>query len=288
MKILVTGANGQLGSEIKAIQESFNHLDLVYASSKECDITNLDSLRAIINQNNIEGIINCAAYTAVDNAEDQPDQAYLVNATGVQHLVQLAEERNLSLIHISTDYVFNGSKDTPYLPSDEVDPIGVYGNSKRRGEEHIINSDTNSIIIRTSWLYSSFGQNFVKTMLRLGNERDQLGIVNDQYGTPTYARDLANACLTIITEEDLRKNGTIYHFANEGVTTWYSFTKEIFEIANIDCELKPINTADYPTKAERPKYSALSSEKIVNDFRLVNRNWKDALKDCLDLIYQAS
>jgi dTDP-4-dehydrorhamnose reductase len=287
MNVLITGANGQLGREIEMISPEYEQLNLIFAGSEACDISNKDQLGDFVTEKSVEAIINCAAYTAVDNAEDDEESAFQTNSSGVKNLVEICEEFGIKLIHISTDYVFDGNSFEPYETDDPINPIGVYGKSKRAGEKHILNSNSNSIIIRTSWLYSSFGNNFVKTMLRLGSERDELGIVNDQFGTPTYARDLANACLTIVSNDDLRANGAVYHFANHEVTTWFEFTKEIFRIANITCEVNPITTADYPTKARRPKYSALSSTKIERDFNVSNREWQNALSECLEAIYQA-
>ncbi|PKQ68846.1 dTDP-4-dehydrorhamnose reductase [Labilibaculum manganireducens] len=285
MKILVTGANGQLGSEINGLADSYSNLDFVFSDLPELDICNKEKLSQFVSENKIEAIINCAAYTAVDKAEEDFETAELVNATAVGNLVFVAEEQNLKLIHISTDYVFDGTAHFPYTEDYEVSPIGVYGATKRKGEEYVINSESESIVIRTSWLYSSFGNNFVKTMLRLGKERDELGVIFDQVGTPTYARDLAQACLEIFSkEEKLDQKGKIYHFSNEGVASWYDFSKAIMEIGMVDCLVKPIETKDYPTPAQRPHYSVMNKAKIKADFGIEVPYWRDSLKECISRI----
>ncbi len=285
MRILITGSKGQLGSEINTLALNNKANVMFFADLPELDITNKSGLGKYIHKNNIEAIINCAAYTNVDKSEDDSICAMSVNATAVQNLVELTQEYNLKLIHISTDYVFNGNSHIPYKEDDEVSPIGVYGKTKRAGEEFILKSSSESIIIRTSWLYSSFGNNFVKTMLRLGEERDSLGVIFDQVGTPTYARDLALACLELLYKSyKLNDKGKIYHFSNEGIISWYDFAKAIMEIANINCYVKPIETKDYPTIAKRPNYSVLNKAKIKNDFSIKIPYWKDSLAECLELL----
>lgn len=283
MKILVTGANGQLGSEINGLADLYSNLDFVFSDLPDLDICNQEMLAQFVSKHQIDGIINCAAYTAVDKAEEDFKTAQLVNATAVGNLVSVAEEKNLKLIHISTDYVFDGTAHFPYLENCEVSPIGVYGKTKREGEEYVLNSDSESIVIRTSWLYSSFGNNFVKTMLRLGQERDELGVIFDQVGTPTYAKDLARTCLEVFSkEEKIDQKGKVYHFSNEGVASWYDFSKAIMEIGQVDCKVNPIETKDYPTPAQRPHYSVLNKSKIKSDFGIEIPYWRDSLKECIE------
>jgi len=285
MKILVTGSNGQLGSEIKAISSAYPVLDFVFSDLPELDICNLSLLNDFVKENEIQAIINCAAYTAVDKAEDDVILAELINAKAVGNLVAIAEKYQLKLIHISTDYVFDGTSHIPYIEDVLVSPLGAYGSTKRRGEEFVINSSSDSILIRTSWLYSSFGNNFVKTMLRLGNDRESLGVIFDQVGTPTYARDLAQTCLSILSQsERLDKQGKVYHYSNEGVTSWYDFAKAIMDMGEVDCLVSPIESKDYPTPAARPHYSVLNKSKIKVDFGVSIPYWRDSLKDCIDKI----
>ncbi|MBN2597980.1 MAG: dTDP-4-dehydrorhamnose reductase [Marinifilaceae bacterium] len=282
MRILVCGANGQLGSEINELSSSFSNLEFVFSDLPELDICNREMLARFVRENQIKGIINCAAYTAVDKAEEDSKTAELVNASAVANLVAVAEAQNLKLIHISTDYVFDGTAHFPYSEDCEVSPIGVYGATKRKGEEFVINSSSESIVIRTSWLYSSFGNNFVKTMMRLGQERDELGVIYDQVGTPTYARDLANLCLEIFSkEEKMDQQGKVYHFSNEGVASWFDFAKAIMEMGKVDCIVKPIETKDYPTPAQRPHYSVMNKAKIKADFGIEVPYWRDSLKECI-------
>ena len=282
MRVLVTGANGQLGSEIKAIENDFGNLQFFFADSNEVDIVNYPLLKKYILENKINAVINCAAYTAVDAAEKDHTKAFAVNFEGAQNLVKILEETVGKLIHISTDYVFDGKSFKPYEEDDGVNPLGVYGLSKLKGENTLLDSNVNGIIIRTSWLYSSFGSNFVKTMLRLGDERTDLGVIFDQVGTPTYAKDLAKLCLDILSQNDmLNKNGKLYHYSNEGAASWYDFAKAIMEINEIDCEIKPIETKEYPTPAKRPHYSILNKNKIKKDFNVEIPYWRDSLNHCL-------
>ena len=253
----------------------------------ELNICNADALDTFIINQKINTVINCAAYTAVDKAEKDELTAQKVNSEGVLNLVNALKKVNGKLIHISTDYVFDGNSFLPYQESDEVNPIGVYGNTKRSGELFIINSDIDSIVIRTSWLYSAYGNNFVKTMLRLGHDKDELGVIFDQVGTPTNASDLAKTCLDVLLEkssENISTKGKIYHFSNEGVTSWYDFAKAIMELGSIDCKLIPIETKDYPTPAKRPHYSVLNKSKIKTDFNIEIPYWRDSLKDCIKKI----
>ena len=287
MRVLITGSNGQLGSEIRELAANYRKLDFVFKNLPELDICNFEVLQAFIMDNNINAVINCAAYTAVDRAEEDAETAEQVNSMGVANLVNALQTVNGKLIHISTDYVFDGDHFFPYKESDPVSPIGVYGETKRAGELAVINGAIDSIVIRTSWLYSSFGSNFVKTMLRLGSEKENLGVIFDQVGTPTYARDLANTCLKILCEnssENISKNGNLYHYSNEGVTSWYDFAISIMELGGMDCKVKPIQTKDYPVLAKRPHYSVLNKSKIKNDFKIEISYWRDSLKDCIKKI----
>lgn len=289
MKVLITGSKGQLGSEIKELKSDYPQLEFVFKDLPDLNICNANFLNTFILENNINAVINCAAYTAVDKAEDDVEISEQVNVKGVLNLVNALKKVNGKLIHISTDYVFDGSNSEPYKESDKVNPLGVYGKTKRDGELFVIKSAIDSIIIRTSWLYSSFGNNFVKTMYRLGNEKNSLSIIYDQIGTPTYARDLAKVCLDIISISDTKRissNGKVYHYSNEGVTSWYDFACSVMELSGSDCKVKAIQTIDYPTIAKRPHYSVLNKAKIKNDFNIEIPYWKESLKDCIDKLKQ--
>jgi dTDP-4-dehydrorhamnose reductase len=284
MNILVTGSNGQLGSEIKDIVANYKDFCFFFRDLPALDICNSKQLARFFTENSIDTVINCAAYTNVDKAEEDTEIAEKVNATGVLNLVNAVEKVQGKLIHISTDYVFDGSNFLPYQESDEVNPIGVYGNTKRRGELAVINSGIDGIVIRTSWLYSAYGNNFVKTMLRFGNERDELDVIFDQVGTPTSASDLAKTCLDILTykkDAKINSKGNIYHFSNEGVASWYDFAVAIMEFGKVDCQVKPIQTKDYPTLAKRPPFSVLNKTKIKTDFQIEIPYWRDALVACI-------
>jgi dTDP-4-dehydrorhamnose reductase len=282
--LLVTGSKGQLGSEIKALAEQYATYNFYFTDSKELDITNHAVVHEFIKTNNISIIINCAAHTAVDKAESDQAMAAKLNHLAVENFATIAKERNIKLIHISTDYVFDGTNYMPYSESEKTNPQSVYGSTKLAGEKALQEiNPTNSIIIRTSWVYSSFGNNFVKTMLRLGNERTELGVIVDQIGTPTYARDLAKTILEIIPK--LTNNKVeIYHFSNKGVASWYDFAKAIFDIKEIDIQLNAIETSQYPTAAKRPFYSVLNKNNIENTFQIEIPNWRDSLKECLQKI----
>ena len=285
--ILVTGANGQLGNELRELSTLYADYTFTFMSRSELDLSNTEDICAYFTDKTFDVIINCAAYTAVDKAESEPGLARKINTTAVETLAHIAKEKAISLIHISTDYVFDGKNFKPYLETDATHPQGVYGQTKLDGEQAMLAiNPINSIIIRTSWVYSSFGNNFVKTMLRLGRERDELGVIYDQVGTPTFARDLAQAILSIIQQSVLnaQKATEIYHFSNEGVCSWYDFAKTIFEFSAIHCHVKPIETKDYPTPAKRPHYSLLNKAKIKNTFDMTIPYWKDSLQDCLDVL----
>jgi len=282
--ILITGANGQLGSEIRRISEQHeNNFRFFFTDVPELDITNLEAIESFIKDNNIDYIVNCAAYTAVDKAEDDIDLCYKINRDAVINLALAATNNNAKIIHISTDYVYDGTATGPYKETDAVNPQSVYGKSKREGEAGLLKSCPDSIIIRTAWLYSIFGNNFVKTMIKYGKERDTLSVVADQTGTPTNAADLAQAIVRMLdfSEANEFKAG-IYHYSNEGVTTWYDFTIMIHKYAGItDCKVIPITTDQYPTKATRPKYSVLDKSKIKNTFGIYIPKWEESLNICV-------
>ena len=287
MRVLITGSNGQLGSEIKEIASGDENLEFIFRDLPELDICDTKALTSCIVDENINAVINCAGYTAVDKAEENPKIAEQVNAKGVLNLVDTLKKVDGKLIHISTDYVFDGNHSQPYKESDPVSPIGVYGETKRAGELAVLNSSIDAIVIRTSWLYSVYGNNFVKTMLRLGNDKKSIQVVSDQLGTPTYAKDLAKTCLDILSNTgstSISKKGKIYHYSNEGVTSWYDFARAIMKISNIDCNIIPIETKDYPTQAIRPLYSVLDKSKITSDFKVTIPHWRDSLANCLKKI----
>ena len=287
MNILVTGSNGQLGSEIKDLAANYKDSIFFFKDLPELDICNSDQLGVFFTENKINTVINCAAYTAVDKAEEESIIATKVNSEGVLNLVNALNKVNGKLIHISTDYVFDGDHFLPYKESDVISPIGVYGKTKRKGELAVIKSKLDAIVIRTSWLYSSYGNNFVKTMLRIGKQKEELGVIFDQVGTPTYARDLAKTCLEILcggSSVNISKNGNLYHYSNEGVASWYDFAISIMKIGGENCKVKPIQTKDYPTLAKRPQYSVLNKSKIKTDFKIEIPYWRDSLKDCIEKI----
>ncbi|MFV0563963.1 dTDP-4-dehydrorhamnose reductase [Malaciobacter mytili] len=278
--ILVTGSSGQVGSEIKEISKEYSY-NFFFTTKSDIDITCKESLKSFCEKNCINVIINCAAYTAVDKAQTDEINADLVNRKAVKKLALVSKELNIKLIHISTDYVFDGKASTPYIEEYQTNPQGVYGKTKLEGEKELINiNPINSIIIRTSWVYSCYGNNFVKTMLRLGKEKEVLGVVFDQVGTPTYANDLAKMILYIIPKIENNKV-EIYNYSNEGVLSWFDFAKEIMNIANLKCKINPIETYQYPTPAKRPNYSVLNKSKIKKEFNLEIPYWKDSLEDCL-------
>lgn len=284
--ILVTGANGQLGSELNIIS-AYEPYQFIFTDIDELDLTNGIEVNSFFNIHKIDFCINCAAYTAVDNAEKNVEAARAINVDAVQNLAEACTINNTYLVHISTDFVFSGKAFLPLTEEAKPDPISVYGFTKLEGENVALRSNKNTLIIRTSWLYSSFGDNFVKAMIRLGNERDELGVIVDQIGTPTYAGDLAKAIIEIIRnsdQNDLEENCGLYHFSNEGVASWFDFAKAIFDIKSIDIVLKPLKTTEYPTLAKRPKYSLMDKSKIKNTFNLDIPYWRDSLEMCLELI----
>ena len=289
MNILVTGSNGQLGSEIKDVAASYKSFRFFFMDFPALDICNSSELDIFIAKNKIDTVINCAAYTSVDAAEENAVIAEQVNGAGVLNLVHALTKVKGKLIHISTDYVFGGNGFLPYQESDKTNPMGVYGKTKRNGELAVINGDIDGIVIRTSWLYSAYGTNFVKTMRRLGKERNKLDVIYDQLGTPTNASDLAKTCLDILAfskETNINAKGNIYHYSNEGVASWYDFAKAIMELGKIDCEVKPIETKDYPTAAKRPHFSVLNKAKIKNDFEIEIPYWRASLAQCISKLNQ--
>ncbi len=283
--VVVTGANGQLGSEIQKLAPLHPSINFTFVTRNEVDLNDSNAIRSWFADKQFDVIINCAAYTAVDKAETEADLAQAINATAVATLAKIAKDQHCSLIHISTDYVFAGENYRPYQETDSTNPQGIYGASKLAGEQALLNMNpAKSIIIRTAWVYSQFGNNFVKTMLRLGKERSELGVIYDQIGSPTSARDLAAAILSIVQHPKLESlTGTeIYHYSNEDVCSWYDFAKAIFNYSGLSCLLKPIETKDYPTPAKRPHYSVLNKAKIKQDFDITIPYWQDSLKECLN------
>lgn len=283
-KVLVTGANGQLGQSIRKNTVDLNSYEFTYIDYEELDFTQPDTIPGFFKDKTFDLIINCAAHTAVDKAESEPELADKINHQSVREIAKIAKEKNIKLVHVSTDYVFNGESFKPYIESDATGPESVYGDTKLKGELAVQDINPNGIIIRTSWVYSEFGNNFVKTMLRLGSERDELGVIFDQVGTPTYAGDLAQAIIQIIhadTFGQLEAASSIYHFSNEGVASWYDFAVAIFELSDTTCKVNPIETAEYPTPAKRPPYSLLNKKKIKEKFNLQIPYWKESLKTCL-------
>ena len=278
--ILVTGSNGQVGSEIKELSQDYSY-NFFFTDRNNIDITSKDSIKEFCQTNSINVIINCAAYTAVDKAQSDIENADLVNRKAVKKLSIIVKELNIKLIHISTDYVFDGKNFKPYVEEFQTNPQSVYGKTKLDGENEIRDiNPLNSIIIRTSWVYSYYGNNFVKTMLRLGKEKKELGVIFDQIGTPTYAKDLALTILNIIPQIENSKV-EIYNYSNEGVLSWYDFAKEIMKMAKLNCKINPIETYQYPTPAKRPHFSLLNKSKIKSKFNLEIPYWKDGLDDCL-------
>ncbi|MBL4743661.1 MAG: dTDP-4-dehydrorhamnose reductase [Cycloclasticus sp.] len=284
-RILIIGSTGQLGQSIHAIEGNYPQYDMVFAKRKQLDLSDAQHITEYFKQNKFDVIINCAAYTAVDKAESEPDLADKINHLAVQQLAQIAVQQQAKLIHVSTDYVFNGQQHRPYIETDAVAPQGVYGSTKLAGEQAVQNTMVNNaFIIRTSWVYSQFGNNFVKTMLKLGGERDALTVIYDQIGTPTYAHDLAEAIMSMVNSQPFNQasfKSQLFHYSNEGVCSWYDFAKAIFEHSNVQCKVSPIETKDYPTPAKRPAYSLLNKAKIKDTFGLSIPYWKDSLKQCL-------
>lgn len=276
MVVLVLGAGGQLGQSLRFIANDYPEIQFHFFSRLDLDITNELGLKSIFNSLRPNFCVNASAYTAVDKSESEQDQAYLINVEGVKNIAQICQDFDTTLIHVSTDFVFDGSKNSPYTEDDATNPQGVYGKTKREGELEIIRILKKHFIIRTSWLYSQFNTNFMKTMLRLAQDRDTISVVNDQIGTPTHAVDLANVIIKVILSSST--NYGIYHFSNEGKASWYDFAKKIFEVNKVKINLKPISTSEFPTPAKRPKYSVLDKSKIKKEFNILIDQWEDSLK----------
>lgn len=270
-KILITGARGQLGTELAKLLP-----DSVLTDVAELDITNLTAVQSFVKEKGINTIINCAAYTAVDKAEDDVELATKINVLGPENLAKTG----CKIVHVSTDYVFDGKGHKPYTPEDETNPVSVYGKTKRAGELAVLQNAKEAVIIRTAWLYSPYGNNFVKTMRRLGAEKESLNVVADQIGSPTYAADLAKAIVHILPQINEKTRG-IYHFTNEGICSWYDFATEIMDQSGLKCQVNPIPTSAYPTRAQRPFYSVLDKSKIKNTFNVKIQHWKKGLEKCL-------
>ena len=279
MNILITGCNGQLGNEMQLLEKNHPQHTFYNTDVQELDITNEEAVGQFVNDNQIDGIVNCAAYTAVDKAEDNEELARLLNSVAPAYLAAAVERRGGWLVQISTDYVFDGTNHTPYTESEPTCPNSVYGRTKLEGEQQALQACRRTMIIRTAWLYSTFGNNFVKTMIKLGREKQELGVIFDQIGTPTYARDLARAIFVAI-EQGIVPG--IYHFSNEGVISWYDFTKAIHRIAGINtCHVRPLHTSEYPTPANRPHYSVLDKTKIKETYGIEVPYWEESLKECI-------
>ena len=280
--ILITGANGQLGNEMRVLSAENPEYAYFFTDVAELDICNEQAILDFVKANQINVIVNCAAYTAVDKAEENVELCTRLNADAVGYLAKAAETHGAEFIQVSTDYVFDGTSHIPYQETEATCPNSVYGHTKLAGEQNALTLCSRSMVIRTAWLYSTFGNNFVKTMIRLGKERENLGVTFDQVGTPTYARDLARAIFTAIRQGVVPG---IYHFSNEGVCSWYDFTKAIHRLAGITtCHVKPLHTEEYPTPAKRPHYSVLDKTKIKETYSIEIPYWEDSLKECIDAL----
>ena len=277
MKILITGGSGQLGTAFRDLATQYQNIEFLFTSHQNLDITNESQVVEYFKQNQIDYLINCAAYTAVDKAEEETKAALNTNAYAVGHLATQAQLHNFQFIHISTDYVYGGAVNTPIKEDQSTYPEGIYGKSKLLGEKLALENNPTCMIIRTAWVYGFVGKNFVKTMLRLGEQRDHLKVVYDQIGSPTFTHDLAQAILSIIRQNPNLQIGGIYHYSNEGVTSWYDFAKAIFDLQGISCVVSPIESKDYPTPAKRPHYSVLNKEKIKKTFGIEIPHWRDSL-----------
>jgi dTDP-4-dehydrorhamnose reductase len=295
--VLITGANGQLGNELRVLSAAYPAYDFLFVTRDELEISDPTAVKKYFDSDKIDYCINCAAYTAVDKAETEKEKAFHVNADAVGYLAKACEKHKVQLIHVSTDYVFDGTATEPIEENEHVSPLGVYGMSKLRGEQLAISNNENTIIIRTSWVYSSFGNNFVKTMLRLMKEKESINVVSDQRGCPTYAADLAAAIMKIVKQTtDDRSQTTgglrsivgrlpgIYNYSNTGIISWYEFALAIKELSKSKCIVNPIPTAQYPTPAKRPQYSVLDTTKIQQTFNIVIPEWKESLQKCLGIL----
>jgi len=282
--ILITGANGQLGSELQFLSKLYPQYDFIFTDHQELSIIDKDAIDAFFKAHAIYACINCAAYTAVDKAESDIEKANELNGYAVGYLANACKVHNAIFIHISTDYVFDGNATVPYQVDHPVSPINIYGSSKLLGEQEAVQKNPKSIIIRTSWVYSAVGNNFVKTMLRLMNERESLGVVYDQVGCPTYAADLAAAIMQIVSSGKALDNAGMYHYSNQGVISWFQFAIAIKELTGSKCTVNPVPTTAYPTPAKRPAYSVMDTTKIQNTFNCTIPFWKDSLEKCLQLL----
>lgn len=282
--ILVTGANGQLGNEMRVISSAYPAYNFLFVTKDDLPIDDIDVVKKYFENHSIDYCVNCAAYTAVDKAETEPEKAMLINATAVGNLAIVCKTYNTQFIHISTDYVFDGTATVPYKEDHPVAPVNTYGATKLKGEELAQQNNPNSIIIRTSWVYSSFGNNFVKTMLRLMKEKEQLNVVSDQQGCPTYAADLATAIMQIITSNKISEHPGIYNYSNTGVINWHQFAVAIKELSGSKCGVNPIPASNYPTPAKRPAYSVMDTAKIQQTFNIEIPFWKDSLQKCLSIL----
>ena len=280
MKILVTGSNGQLGQSIQKISSSYKH-EFTFTDIEELDVTNEEEIDTYLKKGEFDFLINCVAYTAVDNAENDYDSALALNATAPYLLAKAAKKYKTRFIHISTDYVFDGKSSIPYNSKSETNPKTIYGNTKAQGEKKVLRCNKDAKIIRTSWLYSEFGQNFVKTMAKLGATKSQVSVVFDQVGTPTYATDLAKMIMRFVERMPIE---SIFHFSNEGVCSWYDFARKIMEIKQFKCKVVPILTKDYPTIAKRPAYTLMDKTEIKQAMSCEIPHWEDGLKECLDCL----
>ena len=277
---MITGCNGQLGNEMQLLESQYPQYQWYNTDVQELDISNQQAIEQFVAAHEIDGIVNCAGYTAVDKAEENEELCAMLNQHAPAYLAAAVEKRGGWMVHISTDYVFDGTHHTPYVETDEPCPNSVYGRTKLAGEQEVMQHCKRSVIIRTAWLYSTFGNNFVKTMIRLGKERPELGVIFDQIGTPTYAGDLAKAIMAVV-EKGIMPG--IYHFSNEGVISWYDFTKAIHRLAGITtCHVRPLHTAEYPTPANRPHYSVLDKTKIKTVYGIEIPYWEESLKDCIE------
>jgi dTDP-4-dehydrorhamnose reductase len=279
-KIFVTGSNGQLGNELKELAPSFPQFQFIFSNREELSIADKKGVENFFKEYQPSHLINCAAYTAVDKAESERELADEINGTAVGILASACKQYETKFIHISTDYVFDGEASTPLKESDNVDPVNSYGASKLWGEQLALQNNPECIIIRTSWVYSFYGKSFVKTMMRLMNEKESIGVVNDQVGSPTYAADLAEAIMHIITSGKWQPG--IYNYSNEGIISWFDFANEIKQLIGSSCVINPLTTEQFPTPAKRPKYSALDKTKIQQTFSIRLKNWKESLKICID------
>lgn len=282
--ILITGANGQLGNCLRDLAHNDSRHVFFYTDVDELDITNLEQVEDYVSKHDIEVIVNAAGYTAVDKAETEVERCFLINSDATRNLALVTKRHDIFLVHISTDYVFDGTSEVPYKPYDAVNPQSVYGKSKAAGEVAIMETGCHAVIIRTSWLYSEYGSNFVKTMLRLGRERDEIRVVDDQMGGPTYARDLAQTILTIMEERSFIEGTKIYHFANQGIVSWNEFARQIMRNASLSCKVLPISTAEYGAVAPRPASSVFDLSAVIQDFGIEIPQWQDSLRKCIQNI----